>query len=117
MTLNRILPFLFVYKQQTIVIRKKVYKCSSGDVFKWLLRLLIGLKISRQIFNHREGKQKPIAICTSDFSRAFCMSKLQVVAENSDWFIALFVPLVIGRSDYFGIGFSALISVIFFIIT
>ena len=43
------------------------------------------------------------------------MSKLQVVAENSDWFIALFVPLVIGRSDYFGIGFLALIIVIFFI--
>ena len=41
------------------------------------------------------------------------LSKLQVVAEDSDWFIALFVPLVIGRSDYFGIGFSALISLIF----
>ena len=38
-----------------------------------------------------------------DFSRP--LSKLQVIARNSDWFIALFAPNVIGRSDYFGIGF------------
>ena len=28
---------------------------------------------------------------------------------NSDWFIALFAPVVIGRSNYFGIGFSTVI--------
>ena len=26
--------------------------------------------------------------------------------RNFDWFIALLAPVVIGRSDYFGIGFS-----------
>ena len=36
-------------------------------------------------------------------------SKLQVIVRNSDWFIALFAPVVIGWSDYYGIGFSTVI--------
>ena len=48
-----------------------------------------------------------MALCTRAFSRA--LSKLQVIARNSDWFIALFVPVVIGRSYYFGTGFSTVI--------
>ena len=27
--------------------------------------------------------------------------QLQVIARNSDWFITLFAPVVIGRSNYF----------------
>ena len=42
-----------------------------------------------------------------DFSRA--SSELQVIASNYDWFIALFVPVVIGRSNCFGFGFSTVI--------
>ena len=85
-------------------------------VFKWLskvitwLRLLclvIGLKDSRQVFNQREAKPKPIAPCTHDFSRT--SSKLQVIARNCDWLIALFVPVVIGQSNCFGFGFSTVI--------
>ena len=72
-----------------------------------LLRLVIGSKIWRQIFNQREEKSKPIAASTRDFSRA--LSKLQVIARNSDWFIALFAPVVIGRSNNFGIAFSTVI--------
>ena len=30
---------------------------------------------------------------------------LQAIARNSVWFIVLFVPVVTGRSNYFGIGF------------
>ena len=48
-------------------------------------------------------KPKPMAPFTRDFSNA--LSKLQVIARNSDWFIAMFAPVVIGRSNYFGIGF------------
>ena len=36
-----------------------------------LLRLLIGLKISRQFFNQWEAKPNPISACKLDFSRAF----------------------------------------------
>ena len=32
--------------------------------------LSVGLKDSRQFFNQREAKPKPIAPCASDFSRA-----------------------------------------------
>ena len=42
-----------------------------------------------------------------DFSRA--LSNLQVMSRNSDWFTALFTPVVIGRSYYFGIDFSTAI--------
>ena len=85
-------------------------------VFKWLskvitwlrlLRLVIGLKDSRQFFNQWEAKPKPIAPCTRDFSRA--LSKFQIISRNCDWFIALFAPVVIGRSNCFGFGFSTVI--------
>ena len=59
------------------------------------------------VFNQWEAKPKPIAPCTRDFSRASL--ELQVIARNFDWFIALFVPVVIGRSDCFGFGFSTVI--------
>ena len=65
---------------------------------------MIGLKDSRQFFNQWEAKPKPIAPCTRDFYRA--SSELQVFARNCDWFIALFAPVVIGRSNCFGFGFS-----------
>ena len=64
---------------------------------------MIGLKISHQFFNQREVNPKPIVLCTCDFSRA--LSKLQVISRNSDWFIALFAAIVIGRSNNFGVDF------------
>ena len=85
-------------------------------VFKWLskvitwlrlLRSLIGLKDSRQFFNQRESKPKPIAPCTRDFFRT--SSELQLIARNCDWFIALSAAVVIGRSNCFGFGFSTVI--------
>ena len=53
------------------------------------------------------ANRKPIARCTRDFSRAF--NELQVIARNSDRFIAFFAPSVIGRSNYFGVGSSTVI--------
>ena len=85
-------------------------------VFKWLskvitwlrsLRSMIGLKDSRQFFNQWEEKAKPIAPCTRHFFRA--LRELQVISRNCDWFIALFAPVVIGRSDCLGFGFSTVI--------
>ena len=72
-----------------------------------LLRLVIGLKDLRQFFNQWEAKPKPIAPCTRDFSRA--SSELQVIARNCDWFMELFVSVVIGWSNCFGFGFSTVI--------
>ena len=40
------------------------------------------------------------------FSRAWC--RLHAFASNSDWFIALFMCVVIGQSNYFGFGFTTL---------
>ena len=74
-----------------------------------LLRLVIGLKDSRQFFGQWEAKPKPkpIAPCTRDFSRA--LSKFQIIARNCDWLIALFAPVVIGRSNFFDFGVSTVI--------
>ena len=61
---------------------------------------MIGFTVSDEFFNQLEAKPKPIALCTHDFSRA--LSKLRVIARRSDWFTALFAPVVIGRSNNFG---------------
>ena len=37
---------------------------------------------------------------------ALWASDIEVIAGNSDWFIALFAPVVIGRSNYFDTAFS-----------
>ena len=68
---------------------------------------MTGLRVLRQVFNQWEAKQKPTAACMRDFSRA--LNKLQEIARSSYWFIAVFAPVLIGRSDYFGIGFSTVI--------
>ena len=36
-------------------------------------------------------------------------SYLQLIARNCDWLIALFAPVVIGRSNCFGFDFSTVI--------
>ena len=66
----------------------------------WLKRLAL-------VFQPMRSKTKTIRLCTRDFSRA--SSELQVIARNCDWFMALFVPVVIGRSNCFGFGFSTVI--------
>ena len=58
--------------------------------------------LKRQFFNQWEAK--PIAPCTRGISRA--SGELQVIARNCDWLMELFVPVVIGRSNCFGFGFS-----------
>ena len=78
-------------------------------VFKWLitwlrlLRLVIGLKESRQFSTNEKQNQNQYYVRLI-FSRA--SRELQLIARNFDWFIALFVPVLIGRSNCFGFGFS-----------
>ena len=76
------------------------YVIAIAALSDWLKRLA-------PVFQPMRSKPKPIAPCTRDFSRA--SSKLQLIARNCDWFIAPFVPVVIGRSNCFGFGFSTVI--------
>jgi len=73
-----------------------------------LLRYTIGLKNSRHFFNQSEVKPKPIVTRSHTFSRA--LRQLHVISSNFDWFTLLSVSFVIGQSDYFGFGFTALIE-------
>ncbi len=71
-----------------------------------LLRLVIGLKISRHFLSQSGVKPKPIVIHSRTFSRASC--RLHVFASSFDWFTGLSVSFVIGQSNYFGFGFTTL---------
>ena len=65
--------------------------------------LVIGLKFSRQLFQPMRSRTKTNRTMR-DFS---CVSScFKIIARNSDWFIPLFASVVIGRINYFGIGFS-----------
>ena len=86
---------------------RAVFRLSKVNTWLRLLRLVIGLKDSRQFFKQGEAKPKPIAPCTHHFSRT--LSELQVISRDFDWFIARFAPVVIGRSDCLGFGFRTFI--------
>ena len=65
---------------------------------------LIGwLKNPAPVFQPMKSKIKTNRTLYARFSRA--LSELQVIARNSDWLLPLFAPVVIGRSNYFGIEF------------
>ena len=103
-----IIGFIHVIRKTVLVYNRAVFKWLS-KVITWLrlLCLVTGLKDSHQFFNEWEAKPKPIAPYTRDFSRS--LSELQVIARNCGWFIMLFAPVVIGRSNCFGFGFSTVI--------
>jgi len=63
------------------------YVIAIATLSDWLKRLA-------PVFQPMRSKTKTIAPCTRDFSRA--SSELQVIARNCDWFMSLFVPVVIG---------------------
>ena len=70
----------------------------------WLKRLA-------PVFQPMRRKTKTIAPCTRDLSRA--SGEFQVIARNCDWFMELFVPVVIGRSNCFGFGLKTALSALF----
>ena len=62
---------------------------------------MIGLKVSHQVFSQFGAKLKLLAPHAQFFSRFEQVASNS--ARNSDWFIALFAPIVIGRSNNFDI--------------
>ena len=51
----------------------------------------------------RSETKHAIAPCMRDFSNAAYEQQLQVIARNCDWLIVLSAPVVIGRSNCFGL--------------
>lgn len=79
---------------------KHLYAIAIASIYNDWLKNVASL-----FFSKWEAKSKAIAPCTGYFFRV--LSKLQVLSRNSDWFIALFSPVVIGRSSFFElIGFT-----------
>ena len=70
-------------------------KYSIASLNDWLK------KTSASFFNQREAKLKTITPCEQDFFPPFEQVKGTVIVRNSDWFIALFAPVVIGWRNYF----------------
>ena len=77
------------------------YVIAIATLSYWLKRLA-------PVFQPMRSKTKTNrTICTRDFSPT--LSELQVIARNCDWFISLAAPVVIGRGNCFGFGFSTVI--------
>ena len=76
------------------------YVIANATLSDWLKRLA-------PVFQPMRSKTKSIAPCTRHFSRA--LTELKAIARNCDWFIALFAPVMIGRSNCVGFGFSTVI--------
>ena len=77
------------------------YVIAIATLSDWLKRVA-------PVFQPMRSKTKTNrTMYTRDFSRA--SNELQVIARNCDWFIALPAPVVIGRSNCFGFGFSTVI--------
>ena len=56
---------------------------------------------TEQQISREDDRNARVSSCT--------LSKLLVIATNSDWFIALFATIEIGQSYFFGIDFSTVI--------
>ena len=72
------------------------YVIAVATLSDWLKRLA-------PVFQPMRSKTKT----NRTMSRA--LSELKVIARNCHWFIALFAPVMIGRSNCFGFGFSTVI--------
>ena len=78
------------------------YVIAIDTLSDWLKRLAPVFRPMRS--KTKTKTNRTIYACISRAS-----SEFQVIARNFDWFMALFVPVVIGQSDYFGFGFSTVI--------
>ena len=94
-------------RRKYIPLKSETKTSVSRAVFKWLsklitwlrlLRLVVGLKDSRQFFNQWESKPKPIAPCTRDFSRA--SSELQVRSLLLLWLVKVIALVLVFRQSF-----------------
>ena len=74
------------------------YAIAIATLSDWLKRLA-------PVFQPMKSKTKT---SRTTYARFF-PSELQIIARNCGWFIVLFVPVVIGRNNCFGFGFSTVI--------
>ena len=65
------------------------------------------LKRRASFSTNEKQNQNQSHLVRVNFSRA--LGELQVIARNSDWFIALFAPVVIGWRNCFGFEFCTVI--------
>ena len=79
-------------------IRLNDFQVSVG-VNNAIAALYFWFKNVAPVFRRMRSKPKTSGTLYAPFSCT--LSKLNLIAENSDWFIALFAPVVIGQSDYF----------------
>ena len=76
------------------------YAIAIATLSDWVKRLA-------PVIQPMRSKTKTNHHRTRDFSRA--LSEWQIIARSCDWFIVLFVPVVIGRNNCFGFGLSTVI--------
>ena len=72
-----------------------------------LLRLVIGAKISRQHSTNEKLSENQSHLVRAIFPALWASYK--IIDGNSHWLMAVLAPFVIGRNNYFSIGFSTII--------
>ena len=82
------------------LLSKVITRFRFATLSDWLKNLV-------PVFRPMRSEFKANLTLYARFSRS--LSKFKVIAMSSDWFIALFARLVIGRCSYFAIGFSTVI--------
>ena len=98
----------FHYKYRCNLATRAVFKwLSKVSRSLWLLRLVTGLK--RLVLVFQPMRNKNTTNCTLYVWFFTRFERVKVIARNCDWFMALFVHVVIGRSNCFGFGFSTVI--------
>ena len=86
-----------------------------SDGKRWRMLLFVKPPICKMYVQMRSALS-PVRVAIRYFynnyrilARSCASSELQVIARKCDWFIALSAPVVIGRSNCFGFGFSTVI--------
>ena len=90
----------------SLVLKQRHKRTRKWPICFALTTLRDWLKSSRHFFIQSGVKPNPIAIRLHTFSRA--LRQLHEITSSSDWFTELFLSFVIGWSNYFGFGFTAL---------
>ena len=85
-----------------LYILRKWIAIAVATLSNWLKRLT-------PVFQPMRSKIKTNRTMYAWFFPRLGLSELQIIARNCDWFMELFVPVVIGGNNCFGFGFPTVI--------
>ena len=83
---------------------RRLSYCQKG--LQLVQNILFDWLKTRHFLNQSEAQPKPIATCGIAHTRFPTRGAGYMYLLSSDWFIGLSASVVIGQSNYFGLGFT-----------